>query len=203
MPSKCDTVSIRLPFINSLTAVHGIRTHSIRTMNPKPFLFIAFAATCHAVLASGNSPEVYPQPASPATGKGDCSFLIVDMANCVSYLSNGSNDTKPDSACCLGLQTVLKSNAGCLCAALNNTAGFGIDLNMSRAVSLPAACHVTSPPITKCDGTKSASLPPSSSPTPRRTAPASSTPKSPAPSSSSASYMIVTMATTSLIYLSV
>ncbi|XP_043691552.1 non-specific lipid transfer protein GPI-anchored 31-like [Telopea speciosissima] len=82
----------------------------------------------------------------------DCTTVVLNMADCLSYVSNGSTETKPQGTCCSGLKTVLKINAECLCEAFKNSAQFGIALNMTKALNLPSACGVSTPPISKCGG---------------------------------------------------
>lgn len=109
-------------------------------------------ATClmlAAAVASGAHGSPTPAPSSKPT---DCSIIIYNMANCMPFLSKGGKDTKPDSSCCTGFKSVLKVNAECICEALKSSASLGLDLNMTKAVTLPSACGVsaTAPPISKC-----------------------------------------------------
>ncbi|KAK8562723.1 hypothetical protein V6N13_018710 [Hibiscus sabdariffa] len=88
-----------------------------------------------------------PSPSSSV----DCSTLILNMADCLSFVSSGSKASKPDGACCSGLKTVLKSGPECLCEAFKNSASLGITLNVTKAMTLPAACKVSAPPsATNC-----------------------------------------------------
>ncbi|GAB2292141.1 hypothetical protein Dimus_026392 [Dionaea muscipula] len=108
--------------------------------------------------------------AAPAT---DCSSLIINLADCLNFVSNDSTETKPDGSCCSGLKTVLKANAQCLCDTFKNSGQLGIPLNISKALTLPSACHVTSPTAALCGLSVST---PSSSPAPSPTSTASTTP---------------------------
>nr|DAD40278.1 TPA_asm: hypothetical protein HUJ06_014601 [Nelumbo nucifera] len=94
--------------------------------------------------------------ASPPSA--DCSTVIFNLADCLSYVSNGSTISKPQGSCCSGLKTVLKTNPECLCEAFKNSAQFGVTLNQTKAVELPAACGVSTP-ISNC-GRKSYDLTP-------------------------------------------
>ncbi|KAK6121013.1 hypothetical protein DH2020_045232 [Rehmannia glutinosa] len=40
--------------------------------------------------------------------------------------------------------------AECLCEAFKNSAQLGVTLNVSKALSLPTACHVSAPSVTNC-----------------------------------------------------
>ncbi|ONI35864.1 hypothetical protein PRUPE_1G558100 [Prunus persica] len=92
----------------------------------------------------GSSHHAAPAPAV------DCSSLILNMADCLSFVSNGSTDTKPAGTCCSGLKTVLKADAACLCEAFKSSAQLGVVLNITKAASLPAACKVSAPSATNC-----------------------------------------------------
>ncbi|KAA0031495.1 hypothetical protein IC582_000271 [Cucumis melo] len=90
----------------------------------------------------------------------DCSSLILNMADCLSFVSNDSTTTKPQGTCCSGLKTVLKADADCLCEAFKNSAQLGVVLNVTKALSLPAACKVSAPAASNCK----LSISPASSP---------------------------------------
>ena len=80
----------------------------------------------------------------------DCSSLILNMADCLSYVTNGSTVTKPEGTCCTGLKTVLKADAECLCEAFKSSASLGVVLNVTKATALPAACKVSAPSASNC-----------------------------------------------------
>lgn len=80
----------------------------------------------------------------------DCSSLVLTMADCLSFVSNGSTTEKPEGTCCSGLKTVLKADAECICEAFKSSAQLGVVLNVTKAMSLPAACKVSASSATKC-----------------------------------------------------
>ncbi|KAL3620916.1 hypothetical protein CASFOL_035828 [Castilleja foliolosa] len=80
----------------------------------------------------------------------DCSSLVLSMADCLSYVTAGGTATTPEGTCCSGLKTVLKTDADCLCETFRNSAQLGVTLNMTKAMALPAACHVSAPAATNC-----------------------------------------------------
>lgn len=80
----------------------------------------------------------------------DCTNLVLTMADCLSFVTNGSTTTKPEGTCCSGLKSVLKTAPSCLCEAFKSSAQFGVVLNVTKATSLPAACKVSAPSATKC-----------------------------------------------------
>ncbi|KAI7741017.1 hypothetical protein M8C21_006010 [Ambrosia artemisiifolia] len=80
----------------------------------------------------------------------DCSTVILNMADCLSYVTAGSTVKKPEGTCCSGLKTVLKTDAQCLCEAFKNSAQLGVSLNITKALALPSACHINAPSATNC-----------------------------------------------------
>ncbi|XP_057803101.1 non-specific lipid transfer protein GPI-anchored 11-like [Salvia miltiorrhiza] len=80
----------------------------------------------------------------------DCSSLVLNMADCLTFVTAGSTTKKPEGTCCSGLKTVLKTDAECLCEAFRNSAQLGVTLNITKAMSLPAACHVSAPSVSNC-----------------------------------------------------
>ncbi|KAI3465084.1 hypothetical protein Pfo_021747, partial [Paulownia fortunei] len=105
------------------------------------------------VVVSSGAQSAPSQP--PAEGPGgpeaDCSTLIYNMMDCMSFLGNGGDETTPDRSCCSGFKTVLKANADCICYALSSSASLGLDINMTRAEALPSDCGVSAPPISNCN----------------------------------------------------
>ncbi|XP_059653341.1 non-specific lipid transfer protein GPI-anchored 11 [Cornus florida] len=92
----------------------------------------------------------------------DCSSLVLSMADCLTYVTNGSTATKPESSCCSGLKTVLKADAECLCEAFKSSAQLGVTLNVTKALALPSACHVSAPSVSNCGLSLSGAAPASS-----------------------------------------
>ncbi|XP_017972069.1 PREDICTED: non-specific lipid-transfer protein-like protein At5g64080 isoform X2 [Theobroma cacao] len=87
---------------------------------------------------------------SPSSSSVDCSSLILNMADCLSFVSSGSEVSKPEGSCCSGLKTVLKTDAECLCEAFKSSASLGVTLNVTKAMTLPAVCKVSAPSATNC-----------------------------------------------------
>ncbi|KAK0575596.1 hypothetical protein LWI29_003407 [Acer saccharum] len=103
--------------------------------------------------SSSSSPVLAPSPS-------DCSNVIYNMAGCLSFLGNDSNETKPDSACCDGFKSVLHAGFECVCTAVSSSAQMGLDLNMTKAYTLPAACSVSAPSLNNCNNAKPPAKPP-------------------------------------------
>ncbi|KAL0375978.1 UNVERIFIED_CONTAM: Non-specific lipid-transfer protein-like protein [Sesamum calycinum] len=72
------------------------------------------------------------------------------MADCLSFVTAGSTTKKPEGTCCSGLKTVLKTDAECLCEGFKNSAQLGVTLNVTKALTLPSACHVSAPSVSNC-----------------------------------------------------
>uniref|UniRef100_A0A7N0VFM4 Bifunctional inhibitor/plant lipid transfer protein/seed storage helical domain-containing protein n=1 Tax=Kalanchoe fedtschenkoi TaxID=63787 RepID=A0A7N0VFM4_KALFE len=89
-------------------------------------------------------------PAPAPSAAAYCSALIMDMADCLTYVSSGSSVTKPEGTCCAGLKTVLRTRAECLCEGLKSSSQMGIVLNVTKAATLPAACSLSAPSVSNC-----------------------------------------------------
>ncbi|KAE8686810.1 Non-specific lipid-transfer protein-like protein [Hibiscus syriacus] len=129
-----------------------------------------------------------PSPSSSTTPTVDCSTLILNMADCLSFVSSGSEVSKPEGTCCSGLKTVLKTGPECLCEAFKSSASMGVSLNVTKASTLPAACKVSAPSATNCADVQpsaTAGAPTASSESANELAPA------PAPGSSGSSVLLV------------
>ncbi|CAJ1936020.1 unnamed protein product [Sphenostylis stenocarpa] len=101
-------------------------------------------ALCAIDLAQSASSPHAPAPSV------DCSNLVLTMADCLSFVTNGSTVNKPEGTCCSGLKSVLKTAPSCLCEAFKSSAQFGVVLNVTKATTLPAACKVSAPSATNC-----------------------------------------------------
>ncbi|KAK1290906.1 Non-specific lipid-transfer protein-like protein [Acorus calamus] len=103
-------------------------------------------------------------PQSPAPSPSvDCSSAILGLADCLSYVQKGSSTAKPEKSCCTGLEGLVKAGeVSCLCEAFKSSSSLGIALDFNKALGLPSACGVTTPPFSKCGisiGTGSAFAP--------------------------------------------
>ncbi|KZV16298.1 non-specific lipid-transfer protein-like protein-like [Dorcoceras hygrometricum] len=100
-------------------------------------VLVLFSVVCSAAFAA-------PAPAV------DCTSLVLNMADCLSFVTAGSTVKKPEGTCCSGLKTVLKTDADCLCETFRNSAQLGVTLDVKKAFTLPAACHVSAPSVGNC-----------------------------------------------------
>ncbi|GLT96686.1 hypothetical protein SLE2022_142920 [Rubroshorea leprosula] len=116
-------------------------------MAPKSSLFLAILAVWILHRAHGHDGHHHAVAPAPAV---DCSSLVLNMADCLSYVSSGGTASKPEGTCCSGLKMVLNTDAECLCEAFKQSASLGVTLNVTKALSLPAACKINAPAASKC-----------------------------------------------------
>ncbi|KAJ6802422.1 putative non-specific lipid-transfer protein-like protein [Iris pallida] len=140
----------------------------------------------HVDAAKGMVGTNAPTAAAP---EADCSSALVSLAGCLTFVEDGSKEAKPQRECCSSLKEVVKKEVGCLCQAFKQSADLGVKLNITKALALPSACGVKTPPFSKCnlalgDGAPAAPAPAFSPVEPPILSPSSqqSTVKAPAPS---------------------
>ncbi|KAI9193902.1 hypothetical protein LWI28_001158 [Acer negundo] len=101
--------------------------------------------------SGGPSSEGYiPPVGGPSSTSDDCLTKVLNMSDCLSYVTEGSNVTEPDKPCCPELAGLVDSNPICLCELLGKSDSYGIKIDMSRALKLPSICGVTTPPLQLC-----------------------------------------------------
>uniref|UniRef100_A0A0E0E835 Bifunctional inhibitor/plant lipid transfer protein/seed storage helical domain-containing protein n=1 Tax=Oryza meridionalis TaxID=40149 RepID=A0A0E0E835_9ORYZ len=104
--------------------------------------WIGVAVVAVALMAGGAAAQ------SPSSTSG-CTQTLLSMSPCLNYLTG--NETAPSASCCGKLGEVVKSQPECLCVALNaDTAALGLSINRTRALGLPDACKVQTPPVSNC-----------------------------------------------------
>ncbi|CAH2070566.1 unnamed protein product [Thlaspi arvense] len=104
-------------------------------------LLLSSSSLVAPIHARNKSPTPVATPA-PGPSNSDCSTVIYDMMDCLSYLTPGSNDTTPTKACCVGIESVLKYNPTCICVGLASSKNMGIALNNTRALAIPTTCKI-------------------------------------------------------------
>ena len=93
---------------------------------------------------------------SGSGGGGDCTSALVSLSPCMDYIS-GNGTSAPSASCCSQLKAVVQSKPQCLCAAIGGGASSslgGVEIDRSRALGLPAACNVQTPPASRCNAGK-------------------------------------------------
>ncbi|XP_022146032.1 non-specific lipid-transfer protein-like protein At2g13820 [Momordica charantia] len=82
-----------------------------------------------------------------------CTTALISLSPCLNFVTgSSSNSSTPSSSCCSRLANVVQSQPQCLCSALNGgAAGGGVTINPTRALALPAACHLQTPPPSRCN----------------------------------------------------
>jgi len=123
-------------------------------------LILALSLATKTVQAQG--PVTAPSPFSdmpmtpgsaeaPAPGL-DCTNSLLNMSACLTYVEEGSNVTVPEKGCCPSLAGLVDSQPVCLCQLLASGESFGIKVDTTKALMLPTACKVQTPPVSLCSG---------------------------------------------------
>ncbi|XP_066393412.1 non-specific lipid transfer protein GPI-anchored 5-like [Miscanthus floridulus] len=143
-------------------------------------LALAVVPLAALLLLAGPGAAQSSSAPAPASGSGSCLTEMVSLYPCLGYISG--NSTSPRASCCSALSSVVASNPRCLCTVLGGGASsLGVTVNSTRALELPGACNVKTPPPSEC---KSVGVPVPSSPTSPATTPSSTTPASTAAAAS-------------------
>ncbi|KAG2534642.1 non-specific lipid transfer protein GPI-anchored 5-like [Panicum virgatum] len=103
--------------------------------------------------------------ASPASAQsGSCTTTLISLYPCLNYISG--NVSTPPSSCCSQLASVVQSKPQCLCAALSgDSSSLGVTIDKKRALELPKACNVDTPPASKCNSAGGGNAPGAATPT--------------------------------------
>ncbi|XP_058084862.1 non-specific lipid transfer protein GPI-anchored 11-like [Magnolia sinica] len=73
------------------------------------------------------------------------------FSDCITFTENGSMVSKPEGSCCDGLRSVVKDSPTCLCEVLKIAiSDFGIALNLTKVLTLPSACGISTPSLSSC-----------------------------------------------------
>ncbi|CAL5395436.1 unnamed protein product [Camellia sinensis] len=97
-----------------------------------------------------------------AQSSSSCTNAIISMSSCLNYITG--NSLTPSSGCCSQFANVVRSQPQCLCQLLSGGGStLGININQTRALALPRACNVQTPPISRCNEPAAS---PSASPSP-------------------------------------
>ena len=125
-------------------------------MLPRPTALVAAAVVAAALvlgMASAQGPAAAPAP-GPAPGISDeCFNAVLNMSDCLTYVTAGSKARHPDTPCCPELAGLLESHPVCLCQLLGGGAeSYGVSVDYKRALALPGICRLTAPPVSACAG---------------------------------------------------
>ncbi|CAI0628067.1 unnamed protein product [Linum tenue] len=124
-------------------------TMAYSSSSPPSLSYLAFFLL--AVLLSVTAANAAHQKAAAAPAPAaDCSTVVLALSDCLTFVLNGSTTTKPEGTCCSGLETVLNTNADCLCQTFKSSGEMGIALNVTKALTLPSACKLKTPPMSSC-----------------------------------------------------
>ncbi|KAJ0979112.1 hypothetical protein J5N97_014586 [Dioscorea zingiberensis] len=96
------------------------------------------------------SPEFSPGT-SPAMPPADpCDDALLNLVDCLTYVEDGSNQTVPDKNCCSEFSGLVNTHPNCLCKLLGSGTAFGLKIDTTKALTLPTACRVQTPPTSLC-----------------------------------------------------
>ncbi|KAL6569519.1 hypothetical protein OROMI_014033 [Orobanche minor] len=141
---------------------------------------ILMIAAMLAAAASAQSPSPGPGMALPPAAPGpfynggapaptlDCFTYLLNLSDCLTFVEDGSNLTKPDPGCCPELSNLVDTQPICLCQLLGDPSQVGISVDVNRALKLPSLCSVSTPPVSLCAaiGIPVSALSPSEAPSP-------------------------------------
>ncbi|CAL4908798.1 unnamed protein product [Urochloa decumbens] len=118
-------------------------------------LVVAVAAALLLLAPSPSAAQMPPAAApGPASGGGidsACMTSLLNMSDCLTYVTKGSTAARPDAPCCPELAGMVGSNPVCLCELLSGAAdSYGIAVDYARALALPGICRVATPPVSTC-----------------------------------------------------
>ncbi|KAF8719424.1 hypothetical protein HU200_024137 [Digitaria exilis] len=100
--------------------------------------------------SSSSSPTAAPGPAGGGIDQA-CMNSLLNMSDCLTYVTQGSTARRPDAPCCPELAGMVGSNPICLCELLSGAAdSYGIAVDYGRALALPGICRVATPPVSTC-----------------------------------------------------
>ncbi|KAH9289082.1 hypothetical protein KI387_033199 [Taxus chinensis] len=166
---------------------------------PRPLLSVILTVVA-VMTVSGNYGGVAAQAPPQSSG---CATSLLTLSPCVGYITSNVTTSPPTQGCCTALSSVVQNSAVCLCQLLTTNNPLGFPINQTRALALPGACKITTPPLTQCKVSVSAPAPspstdsnnaappatesvPSTSPAP---ATSTSTPSAVSPSAKSPSFV--------------
>ncbi|XP_023634244.1 non-specific lipid-transfer protein-like protein At2g13820 [Capsella rubella] len=88
---------------------------------------------------------------SPVSAQSGCTNVLVSMAPCLGFITQ--NTSSPSQQCCNQLAHVVRFSSECLCLVLQGGGSeLGFHVNETQALALPKACHVQTPPASRCNG---------------------------------------------------
>ncbi|CAA0372325.1 unnamed protein product [Arabidopsis thaliana] len=119
------------------------------TTNTLAVLLLLFLVS----LCSGQSPPA-PEPiaADGPSSPVNCLVSMLNVSDCFSYVQVGSNEIKPEAACCPELAGMVQSSPECVCNLYGGGASprFGVKLDKQRAEQLSTICGVKAPSPSLC-----------------------------------------------------
>ncbi|KAH9289084.1 hypothetical protein KI387_033201 [Taxus chinensis] len=100
------------------------------------------------IAVAANYGVVVAQSPAPSSG---CATSLITLSPCVGYITSNVT-TSPTQGCCTALSSVVQNSAVCLCQLFSTNNPLGFPINQTRALALPGACKITTPPLSQCKG---------------------------------------------------
>ncbi|CAA0813165.1 Non-specific lipid-transfer protein-like protein [Striga hermonthica] len=115
-------------------------------------IFLASLTLARSQPPAAATIQVVTLQAAPPLGP-DCLEPLANLADCLTYVEEGSSLTQPESPCCPEILHLINTNPICLCKLLANSTEFGLsDVNVTRALVLPSTCKINATSPTACQG---------------------------------------------------
>ncbi|MFX6573116.1 hypothetical protein ABTG52_09035 [Acinetobacter baumannii] len=81
----------------------------------------------------------------------DCFTYIIKLSDCLNFVMEGSNQTRPGPGCCPEVSNLITTQPICLCQLLADPGQAGIPVDVNKALELPSVCNLSStPPVSLC-----------------------------------------------------
>ncbi|KAL2535984.1 Non-specific lipid transfer protein GPI-anchored 2 [Forsythia ovata] len=87
---------------------------------------------------------------APSPESDICFNALFNLSDCLTFVEEGSNLSKPDKGCCPEFKNLLNTQPVCLCQLLGDPNKIGITIDTKKALKLPSACGVSTPPVSLC-----------------------------------------------------
>ncbi|KAL6654860.1 hypothetical protein ACP70R_008325 [Stipagrostis hirtigluma subsp. patula] len=89
-------------------------------------------------------------PAAQAAAEEYCRDTLAGLMDCQGFMFHGA--PAPSAACCAAYGAAFDADPFCLCYVADGTYGraTGLDVNVTRALQIPAGCGQAAPPVELC-----------------------------------------------------
>ncbi|KAL4588154.1 hypothetical protein LXL04_001034 [Taraxacum kok-saghyz] len=158
LPGACN---VQTPPVSQCNASNGPGTSSTPSPSSSPE-------------GSTNEPDILPESPTESDSpsvmvmvmlcdgttveSSKCRSALVSLSPCLNYVSG--NSSTPSHPCCSQLANVVRSEPRCLCVLVDGgNSATSLNINETLALGLPDVCNVHTPPVSRCDGNGTQSVP--------------------------------------------